>query len=125
MRYRLLSGIIVITVVVGALAMSGCISSFDKSVTSTTKEKIPSFIALRDNNTTVTIMLVDSNGVKDIKGLHVVSPSINSPDVIDPNTSVPSGKTIKVTDSGLSGKVNLVVTTSVNGTSITVLNGTV
>ena len=117
----LLSGMVIVALV---LLASGCTSSYDQNVQSESKNT-PVFTALRTNDTSVMIMLLDAHGATDIKGLHVVSPTVASPDLIDDNTSVPSGKEIKVIDPALSGKVNLVVTTTVNGTSLTVLNGTV
>ncbi len=119
MNYKLLllSGVIVI-----ALAMSGCISSVDKTVQNSSEGPTPLFTALRTNNTTVTIMFFSDNGAGDVKGLHVVSPSVSSPDLVDQNTSVPVGKEIRIIDPNLGGKVNLTVTSFVNGTSRIVLN---
>lgn len=118
-----LSGIIVIALV---LLLSGCItSSYDKNVQNASTEAKPTFSALRTNDTTIMIMYLSAGGAEDVKGLHVVSPAISSPDLVDQNTSVPTGKEIRITDPALSGKVELIVTSSVDGTTITVLDGTV
>ncbi|CAJ37289.1 hypothetical protein [Methanocella arvoryzae] len=121
----LLPGIIVIALIA---LLSGCItSSYDTGAEHATApaEAMPTFSALRTNDTTVMIMLLSPGDAEEIKGLKVVSPVISSPDVIDQNTAVPAGKEIRITDPALSGKVDLVVTTTVNGESLVVLNGTV
>lgn len=116
----LLSGVIVV-----ALAMSGCIMGVDESTQNATEGPGPIFTALRTNDTTVMIMLIDDNGAGDVQGLQVVSPSVGSPDIIDQNASVPAGKEIKITDPNLAGNVILTINSSVNGTSRIVLNGTI
>lgn len=119
----LLPGIIVIALIA---LLSGCItSSYDASEEKAPTEAKPTFSALRTNDTTVMIMLLSPGDAEEIKGLKVVSPVIGSPDVIDQNTAVPAGKEIRITDPALSGKADLIVTTTVNGESLVVLNGTV
>ncbi len=122
-KFFVLSCIIFITTV---LMISGCVTSLNSGTSGASKNiSSPIFTAVRTNNTTVTVMLVDLSGAKSVKGLHVESPSINSSDIISPDTNVSVGKVIKITDANLAGKVNLVLTSSVNGTSQTVLNGTI
>ncbi|HEY3421863.1 MAG TPA: hypothetical protein VGK13_01805 [Methanocellaceae archaeon] len=86
---------------------------------------VPLFTAVRTNDTTVTVILADLNGANSSKGLHVESPSISSPDIISPDTNVPIGKEIKITDANFTGKVDLKITSSVDGASTIVLNGTI
>jgi len=122
-KFLVLCGIIVITMV---LMVSGCVTSLTSGNTGASKNvTVPLFTAVRTNNTTVMIMLLDLHGAKSVQGLHVESPSINSSDIIPANTDVPTGKNLKITDSNLAGKVNLVITSSVNGTNMIVLNGTI
>ncbi len=99
--------------------MSGCIGNQNSASGS------PRITAMKTNDTTVTVFLVDLNGAKSVQGLHVDSPAIASPDVIPAGTDVPVGKTIKVTDPALAGKVNIVVSSTVDGKKQTVLNGTI
>lgn len=120
------SGFLLLGIVVIVLVLSGCISSYDRGVSGAeTQGPMPVFTAVKSNNTTVMILLLDLNGATNVTGLHVESPSIGAPDVIANNTAVPVGREIKVTDPKLAGKVHLVITASVNGTSRVVLNGTV
>jgi hypothetical protein len=114
-----------ITIITTVLMLSGCVTSLNSGAGSSKNVTVPLYTAVRTNNTTVTVILADLNGANSSKGLHVESPSISSPDVISPGTDVPMGKEIKITDANLSGKVNLVITSSVNGNSMIVLNGTI
>ncbi len=122
-KFLVLGGIIVIIMV---LMISGCVTNLNSGKAGPAKNAtVPLFTAVRTNNTTVMIMLLDLNGAKSVQGLHVESPSINSSDIIPASTNVSVGKDIKITDANLGGKVNLVITSSVNGTSMIVLNGTI
>ncbi len=114
MKYKLL----LLVVIVIVLVMSGCIGN------SNTAKGSPRITAMKSNDTTVTVFLVDLNGAKEVKGLHVDSPAISSPDVIPAGTDVPVGKQIKITDPALAGKVNISISSSVDGAKQTVLNGT-
>ena len=115
-----------ITFIIIVLMMSGCVTSLNSGNSGSAKNvSSPLFTAVRTNNTTVMVMLLDLHGAKSVQGLHVESPSINSPDIIAANTDVQAGKNFKITDANLAGKVNLVLTSSVNGTSTIVLNGTI
>jgi len=122
-KFFVLSCIIIISMV---LMLSGCVTSLNSGTPGSAKNgTAPLFTAVRTNNTTVTVILVDLRGAKSVKGLHVESPSISSSDIISKDTNVTVGKEIKITDANLAGKVNLVITSSVNGTSQIVLNGTI
>lgn len=115
-----------ITIITMVLMLSGCVTNLNSGTSGSGKNTtVPLFTAVRTNNTTVTVILVDLNGAKSAQGLHVESPSIGSPDIIPANTNVSVGKEIKITDANLAGKVNLKITSSVNGASMTVLNGTI
>lgn len=106
--------------------ISGCVTSLNSGKSGSEKNvSSPLFTAVRTNNTTVMVSLLDLNGAKSVQGLHVESPTISSPDVIPMGTNVTIGKEIKITDASFAGKVNLVITSSVNGTSRVVLNGTI
>lgn len=122
MKHKLLlSGIIVIAL---ALVMSGCICSIDNNVQKEAEGPNPLFTALRTNDTSFMIMLLNADGAQNITGLHVDSPAISSPDIIAANASVPSGKEIYISDPNLAGKVNLTISASVDGKNRIVLNGT-
>ncbi len=114
MKYKLLS----LAILAIVLIMSGCVTNLEKSSKGT-----PLFTALKSNDTTLMVMLIDMNGAENVTGLHVDSPAIGSPDVIASGTSVPAGKEIKITDPALAGKVNISISSTVDGKKMTVLNG--
>lgn len=115
MKYKLLSLLAVLAIV---LVMSGCVSNLSGSASGT-----PKFTAVKTNNTTVMVMLIDLNGAKSVTGLHVDSPAIATPDVIASGTAVPSGKEILITDPALAGKANITISSTVDGNKTVVLNG--
>jgi hypothetical protein len=122
-KFFVLCGIIIIAMV---LMISGCISSLNNGSQGSGKNATgPLFTALRSNNTTVMVMLIDLNGANSTTGLHVDSPAIGTPDIIPAGTEVKAGQEIKITDANLSGKVDLVISSTVDGTSKIVLNGTI
>lgn len=114
MKYKLL----LLAILAIVLVMSGCVNNIGES-----KKGTPMFTAMKSNDTTLTIMLIDMNGAGNVTGLHVDSPAIGSPDVIASGTGVPAGKEIRVTDPALAGKVNISVSSTVDGKKMTVLNG--
>jgi hypothetical protein len=122
-KFFMLCCVILITSV---LMISGCISSLNNSKNESIQNgSAPLFTALRSNDTSVMVMLIDLNGANSTTGLHVDSPAISNPDIIPAGTDVKAGKEIKITDANLSGKVNLVISSTVDGTSKVVLNGTI
>ena len=98
--------------------MSGCVSNLQG-----TPSKTPQFTALKTNNTSVMLMLVDLHGATNVTGLHVDSPVIASPEIFNNSTTVPSGKQIQITDPARAGKVDLKVSSMVDGNWTQVLNG--
>ena len=109
--------LLLLAVLAIVLVMSGCVSNPQGSPKGT-----PMFTAMKSNNTTVTVMLIDAYG-KNVTGLHVDSPAIGSPDVIASGENVPVGKQIKITDPALAGKVNITVSTTIDGNKTVVING--
>ena len=114
MKYKLL----LLAVLAIVLVMSGCVSNLQNSPSGT-----PKFTAVKSNNTTVMVMLIDMNGAKNVTGLHVDSPVIGKPDVIASGEKVPTGKEILITDPALAGKVNITISSTVGGNKTVVLNG--
>jgi hypothetical protein len=114
MKYKSLLLVVLAIVIV----MSGCIGSPN------TAKGTPLITATKSNDT-VTVLLVDLNGAKNMTGLHVDSPAIASPDVIAAGKEVPVGKTITITDPALAGKVSIVISSTVDGNKTVVMNGTV
>lgn len=114
MKYKLLS----LAILAVVLVMSGCVTNIPDSSKGT-----PMFSAMKTNDTTLMVMLIDMNGAGNVTGLHVDSPAIGSPDVIASGSEVPAGKQIKITDPALAGKVNISISSSVDGKKMTVLNG--
>lgn len=114
MKYKLL----LLAILAIVLIMSGCVTNLQES-----KNGTPIFTAMKSNNTTLMIMLIDMNGAGSVTGLHVDSPAIGSPDVVASGTSVPAGKEIKITDPALAGKMNISISSMVDGKKMTVLNG--
>ena len=114
MKYKLL----LLAVLAIVLVMSGCVSNLSGS-----QKGMPKFTAVKSNNTTVMVMLLDMNGAKNVTGLHVDSPAISKPDVIASGAAVPVGKQILITDPALAGKSNITVSSTVDGNKTVVLNG--
>lgn len=110
--------LLLLAVLAIVLVMSGCVNNLQ-----TGGKAVPMFTALKTNNTTVTVLLIDLNGAKNVTGLHVDSPAIGSPDVIASGTAVPVGKEIKITDPALAGKENITISSLVDGNKTIVLNG--
>ena len=114
MKYKLL----LLAVIAIVLVMSGCVSNLSGSPSGT-----PKFTALKANNTSVMVMLLDMDGAKNVTGLYVDSPAIASPVVFNNSTAVPVGKQITITDPALAGKVNISAFSLVDGNWTQVLNG--
>jgi hypothetical protein len=126
MKYKFLLLGIMIAIV---LVVSGCVASFESTNNSTggaaTAGQGPQFTALRTGNSTLTIIYIDPNGASSVKGLHVVSPSIGSPDLVNDSTNVTAGQDMTITDPNLAGTIHLTLTSMVDGKSQVVLDGDV
>jgi len=97
--------------------MSGCVTNLEKSSKGT-----PLFTAMKSNDTTLMVMLIDTNGAENVTGLRVTARPIGSPDIHRHGAPCrrPGDQDHRP---ALAGKVNVSISSMVDGKKMTVLNG--
>lgn len=82
----------------------------------------PTFDVTRINATTIIFTMENMGGANSVQGFYIQQPSIANPTVVAPDSTISVGQTITVTDPGLSGSINLVATSLVDGNTMVVVD---